>query len=625
MFSLLKRKPYLFRPYCAHTAAKSWSDPVNSPQVASPFAKARAGPFVQSVPYLENSFNGDAFLKRNLERILPRDVNEVVQLELSAFGTRIATDIYKLGRQCELTPPHLQVQDAWANPHNTVVTCDSWKELKKVSAHEGLIALAYERNPSLKEFSRLIQMTKNFLFYPSSGLYSCPLAMTDGAAKTLEVHGLKELDNAFSNLTSRDPQKFWTSGQWMTEKRGGSDVAASTETIAIPDPNSKDIYHLYGYKFFSSATDADIALALARTVDPSTGKTTPGTKGLSLFLLKVDQPNHLQVMRLKQKLGTKQLPTGELLLDGLEARLISPIGRGVASISPMLAVTRLHNAAASVSSMRRIISLARDYAQRRTAFGRKVSEHPLHVRTLAAMELECRAGFSLFMEASRLLSIEESRGTAGKDQLLRLLLPLLKLYTGKQCIQVISEGLECFGGQGYMEDTGIPSILRDAQVTPIWEGTTNILSLDVLRAVGKSQGLCLEAYYKRIQSVLDLSSNHAALAASFQRLEDARSAVLQFGTDNMSNPERVQYYARDWAFGLARSLAGALLLEHACWAGASDSDRASAERWLSARDLLPSSISSGRKSVDGDAHQCDLDRALVYDGYDAKNLLSPLF
>jgi len=160
-------------------------------------------------------------------------------------------------------------------------------------------------------------------------------------------------------------------------------------------------------------------------------------------------------MRLKQKLGTKQLPTGELLLDGLEARLISPIGRGVASISPMLAITRLHNAAASVSSMRRIISLARDYAQRRTAFGRKVSEHPLHVRTLAAMELECRAGFSLFIEASRLLSIEESRGTAGKDQLLRLLLPLLKLYTGKQCIQVISEGLECFGGQVYMEDTGI--------------------------------------------------------------------------------------------------------------------------------------------------------------------------
>ncbi len=150
--------------------------------------------------------------------------------------------------------------------------------------------------------------------------------------------------------------------------------------------------------------------------------------------------------------------------------------------------------------------------------------------------------------------------------------------------------------------------------------------MDVLRAVGKSQGLCLEAYYKRIQSVLDLSSNNPTLAASFQRLEDARSTVLQFGTENMSkNPERVQYYARDWAFGLARSLAGALLLEHACWAGASDSDRASAERWLSARDLLPSSILSGRKSLDEDAHQCDLDRAMVYDGYDAKNLLSPLF
>lgn len=183
-----------------------------------------------------------------------------------------------------------------------------------------------------------------------------------------------------------------------------------------------------------------------------------GTKGLSLFLVQVDQPKHLQVMRLKQKLGTKQLPTGELLLDGLEARLISLPGRGVASISPMLAVTRLHNAAASVSSMRRIISLARDYGRRRTAFGRPVSQHPLHVRTMAQMELECRAGFALFTEASRLLSLEESGVDVNKDsqdkQLLRLLLPLLKLYTGKQCMQVISEGLECFGGQGYMEDTG---------------------------------------------------------------------------------------------------------------------------------------------------------------------------
>ena len=182
--------------------------------------------------------------------------------------------------------------------------------------------------------------------------------------------------------------------------------------------------------------------------------------------MKVNQPANLQVIRLKQKLGTRQLPTGELLLDGMQAQLISPNGRGVSSIAPMLSVTRLHNAVASVASMRRfilkqilyrlfqnfffkssvffllrIISLARDYSQRRVAFGKSVSNHALHTKTMAEMELECRAGLVLLLEAARLLGLEESRvATSSEQQLLRLLLPLLKLYTGKQCVSVVSEG-----------------------------------------------------------------------------------------------------------------------------------------------------------------------------------------
>lgn len=434
-------------------------------------------------------------MKRSLQRILPDEVNcrfhglfllvvviifllqvyQSVRKELSDFGARTGTDIYRMGRQCELNQPSLQIQDAWANPNNVVgrfvfdrslsskvsqpfhfsVTCESWKRLKDEMAKEGLVSLAYERSPAHQGYSRLVQMAKNFLFYPSSGLASCPLAMTDGAAKTLEANGLlKEMGDVFGHLTSRDPGMFWTSGQWMTEKRGGSDVAGGTETVAVKGPDGR--YRLYGYKFFSSATDANVALTLARIVDPDTGRTTQGTKGLSLFVTEVDQPNRLQVMRLKQKLGTKQLPTGELLLDGMEARLASPSGRGVACISPMLSITRLHNAAASVSSMRRIISLARDYSKRRVAFGRPIAQHPLHVRTMARMELECRAGWALFVESARLLSLEESGASVPEEDrlLLRILLPLLKLYTGKQCVGTISEGLECFGGQGYMEDTG---------------------------------------------------------------------------------------------------------------------------------------------------------------------------
>lgn len=234
------------------------------------------------------------------------------------------------------------------------VTCQAWKRLKDVSAEEELISLGYSSKYSSNLEGRLHQFAKLFLFSPSSGLYSCPLAMTDGAAKSIKSLKVTKLQHAFDNLTSTDPSRFWTSGQWMTEKRGGSDVGSGTETIAVPMQNGN--YSLHGYKWFSSATDADMALTLARIAGPD-GVIPSGTGGLSMFFVKVrsDQGklNNIQVMKLKNKLGTRQLPTGELLLDGTEAELVSPPGRGVASISNMLTITRIHNGAASTAYMRR--------------------------------------------------------------------------------------------------------------------------------------------------------------------------------------------------------------------------------------------------------------------------------
>ncbi|GFN79983.1 isobutyryl-coa dehydrogenase, mitochondrial, partial [Plakobranchus ocellatus] len=156
---------------------------------------------------------------------------------------------------------------------------------------------------------RLYQMAQFYLYEPSAGLYGCPLAMTNGAARTIEVS------------MCRDPQTFWTSGQWMTEKRGGSDVAGGTETVAVEQPEGT--YKLYGYKWFSSATDADITLTLARIVDDH-GSTVKGTRGLSLFYLDVKgQKSNIQLVKLKNKLGTRQLPTAELLIEGATAHKVS--------------------------------------------------------------------------------------------------------------------------------------------------------------------------------------------------------------------------------------------------------------------------------------------------------------
>ncbi|CAG2215212.1 Acyl-CoA dehydrogenase family member 11 [Mytilus edulis] len=249
--------------------------------------------------------------------------------------------------------------------------------------------------------------------------------------------------------------------------------------------------------------------------------------------------NNIQIIKLKDKLGTRQLPTAELLLDGTSAVRVSELGRGVAEISNMLTIsrihtalmaisnmrkdlflrfdeiiperihisdlgkgvagissmltlTRIHNAVAACSSMRKLLMLSKDYSLKREAFGNRLYNYPLHVQTLARLETEVRAATLFVFQAVSLLSKQES-GKATEDELhlLRLLTPLIKLYTGKQAMSVSSEGLESFGGQGYIEETGLPNFLRDAQVLTIWEGTTNILSLDVLRCISKSNGQAL--------------------------------------------------------------------------------------------------------------------------------------
>uniref|UniRef100_H2Y5Z2 Uncharacterized protein n=1 Tax=Ciona savignyi TaxID=51511 RepID=H2Y5Z2_CIOSA len=502
-----------------------------------------------------------------------------------------------MGRNCELNPPVLTRFNAWGDRMDQVNTCNDWKEMKKISAEEGLVAHGYLRNSD--KFSRLHQFAKIYLFAPSSGMYSCPLAMLDGAAFVLESllkdNNNEVLSNAFSRLTSKDCNKFWTSGQWMTEKAGGSDVANATETVAHKQKNGT--YKLYGYKWFTSATDADMALTLARVLDES-GNAPPGTKGLSLFYLETRKNesktasglNGIQILRLKDKLGTRQLPTGELLLDGTVAHLVGEHGKGVRLISGMLTVTRIHNSVWSAASMKRILLLSKDYATKRQAFGTLLCDHPLHIQTLARMEVESRAAFLLTFEVIRLLGvIEVGGGNEMERNLLRLLTPIAKLYTAKQAISVASEGLESFGGAGYLEDTGLPGILRDAQVLSIWEGTTNILALDTLRAIAKSKGQVLNSFFESVNARLSgvTDSGNKDLKSSVAKVSIATGDLRAFINQSSANGHDGLFLAaRDFAYSLFRIYSAVLILEHAAWAEATPSDQHAASIWCS-QDLSP--------------------------------------
>lgn len=450
-----------------------------------------AMPFYQEPPGRPDLFAVDHALQAELRRRLPEPVRAEAWARCAAIGAAAGGELYELMLASEAAPPEHVAYDAWGRRVDEIRTSPAWESLRQFSARHGLVATGYEE--ALGEHRRVVQAAMLSLFSATSATYSCPLAMTDAAARVLLDLAPGELrDRLVAGLTSRDPATFITSGQWMTERTGGSDVGG-TETVARPLPGSEGRrFALYGTKWFTSATTSEMALALAR-IDDGEQPPVQGSRGLSLFCVEISRERGrgwkgIQVNRLKDKLGTRSVPTAELTLDGAEATLIGEPGRGVANISGMLNVTRLYNVTASVSCMSRGCALARDYAGRRVAFGARLADLPLHADTLAAMEAETAAAMALMFECAALLGRAEA-GSATEDERrrLRALIPIAKLTTARQAVALASEALECFGGAGYIEDTGMPQLLRDAQVLTIWEGTTNVLSLDVLRAESRER------------------------------------------------------------------------------------------------------------------------------------------
>jgi alkylation response protein AidB-like acyl-CoA dehydrogenase len=354
---------------------------------------------------------------------------------------------------------------------------------------------------------------------------------------------------------------MWTSGQWMTERTGGSDVS-QTETVARRDG---DGWRLYGTKWFTSATTSEMALTLARPEG-----NPPGSRGLALFLVELrDERGRLRniaVNRLKDKLGTRKVPTAELTLDGAPATLVGAAGDGVRAITPMLSITRTWNAVNSASGMRRALALARDYARRRRAFGALLADKPLHVDTLAGLEAEYAGAFCLAFRSAELIgALEHGGGGSGREldeRLSRTLIPLAKLTTAKQAVAVASEAIESCGGAGYVEDTGLPRLLADAQVLPIWEGTTNVLSLDTLRALGK--GGALEALGGEIERAV-AGVKDASLAGPADAARGTFRRAAAWVQEAMAQPDRLEAGARRFALALGRSLELALLAGHAQW------------------------------------------------------------
>lgn len=513
--------------------------------------------FIQAPPQLGNTFATDRLLASLIDRAFTGADRDEITAELGDLGGLAGGHFYQLSLADRCNEPVHTPWDAWGNRIDHIEVSPLWKQAARLAAERGLIAAGYDHRRGAR--ARLDQFARVYVIGPSLDLYTCPLAMTDGAARTLKDSGNAALiERALPHLLSTDPATAWTSGQWMTERTGGSDVGLS-ETVARPDGAGG--WRLYGTKWFTSATTAEMALTLGRPEgNPA------GSAGLALFFVPVrDDAGRLApgiaVNRLKDKLGTRKVPTAELTLDGCPAIAVGALTGGVRAITPMLSLTRTWNAVCAVAGMRRALDLARDFATRRHAFGARLIDKPLHVDTLAGLEAEAAGAFLLAFRAVAVLGASE-HGDDEAARLLRALTPIAKLTTGKQAVAIASEAIESCGGAGYVEDTGLPRLMADAQVLPIWEGTTNVLSLDTLRALAKGGSLeALSADLARCARAVTAPE----LTGAIGRATAAMTRATAWAAATAAQPDALEAGARRFALTLGRALELAYLAEHAQW------------------------------------------------------------
>jgi len=536
--------------------------------------------YVQPVPAPGDPYRTDWLLDRWLRRRLDPATHTAARPRLAALAADVTGPLREAHTDAEQHPPRLVRYDPWGRRVDRVDTSAGWQRLRAAAARHDLVALPYraDTRAAFGPDARVVQHALLHLYAPESATFSCPVAMADGAAALLNHPDVDPAvrDTWLPRLTATDPAAAITSGQWMTEAQGGSDLSGST-TVARPAADG-DGWRLTGEKWFCSAVDSAVAVALARPVGAADGSRT-----LVPFLVPryaADSPlagtgtdphaPGVRVHRLKDKLGTRALPTAEVgLRDAYALPLGDPARPGLARAMTLVVVTRLHNASAAASGMRRGLAYAHAYATARRVAGGRLVDSPAHRGLLGTLAVDAAGAFVLAGHVFDLLGQVEAgadgrRTPGGPDATgadpaaeLRLAAPLAKLTTGRLAVAAASEYVECFGGAGYVEDTGVPRLLRDAQVLPIWEGTTTVLALDALRAVTreKAAGPLLARVDRAAATACDPEVAAALTdAAGRLRTDLARAAADPGGADTAAG-------ARPLALRTAYTLAAALLVD----------------------------------------------------------------
>jgi putative acyl-CoA dehydrogenase len=432
--------------------------------------------------------------------------------EVGAWGRAVtAPEVYRLADQANRNDPVLRTHDRFGNRSDTVEFHPAWHELLGMSVKAGLHCLPFEK--AAGEGARVVRDAKFSLMSQIEQGHGCPISMTTSVLPALGANPslhqqwqdrivTRQYDPAFAPASAKSGVLL---GMGMTEKQGGSDVRANT-TTALPTDDGE--YRLNGHKWFTSAPMCDAFLVLAQA---------PG--GLSCLLLPRFLPdgtqNRLRLMRLKDKLGNRSNASSEIEFDDTAAWLVGEEGKGIQTIIEMVNHTRLDCVVGSVGIMRQAVSQAAWHAAHRSAFGSTLIDKPLMANVLADLELEVEAATLVMMRLSG--AFDRAEIDPDEEAFRRIATPVAKYWVTKRCTEVVREAMECVGGNGYVEESIMPRLFRESPLNAIWEGSGNVIALDVTRAIARSPAsldVFLEPWSEAPADIVALADDIRAAASS---------------------------------------------------------------------------------------------------------------
>ena len=532
----------------------------------------------------ENFYAIDRGLRELLHIYLEPNDFQRLEPHFHRLGALAGGRLDQLARVADKHPPVLNARDRLGRDEDWIEYHSSYREMEAIAFGDFQFHAMTHRDGVLgmdRPLPAVAKYALQYLFVQAEFGLMCPISVTDTSIHLIRKFASPELkDYLLPKMLSGDVATMWKGTQFMTERSGGSDVGA-IETVAR---NENGVWRLFGDKWFCSHADADVALLLARPEGAPAG-----TKGLALFALprrlEDGRRNAYRIVRLKDKLGTRSMASGEILLEGAVAYLVGDADRGLKQMMEQVNLSRLSHGVRAAAMRRRCINEALVCARGRKAFGKTVIEYPLLRRQLLKMTVPTEQALSIFLFSANAMD-RANAGSKGAESVLRILAPLLKFRACRDNVPVATGAMEVRGGNGYIEEWVNARLVRDAHIGVLWEGTSNINALDIItRAVGKSRA------HRTLEAVLKKSLNDATPVPSGfrERLRLALDRTLAFA-DRVAAEPKLEGSARQAASGLYHITSAILMAWEAAQPG-TDARRALYARFvlehrLSAQDPL---------------------------------------